>query len=239
MLKRLGQSHAVRRLAGETLAGYLNFVYATCKVIHEPEDIAGVVYPHLPVIVTMWHGQHFMLPFARPEGWDVRVLISKSGDGEINAIAAKRLGMGIIRGSGGQTAAQIKKRGGIRGLVEMIKTLKAGASVSMTSDVPKGPARVVGEGMMTLAELSGRPIVPMAIATTHHYDLDSWDKASVHLPFGRFVAVMGGVVMPPTGPQDREAVRAELQTRLDTATERAYAIAYGRENVPKDAGRHG
>jgi lysophospholipid acyltransferase (LPLAT)-like uncharacterized protein len=225
MLKRIGRSDGVRRLIGETLAAYLLFVRRTNPLALEPADMYERVKAELPVIVAMWHGQHFMMPFARPDGWDVRVMISRSGDGEINAIAASRLGMGLIRASGSQQAKQILKRGGVRGFLEVLKALKEGASVAITADVPKGPARVAGEGIVALAERSGRPIVPMAIATSRRIDLDTWDKATVNLPFGRAALVMGAPIAPPAGEAEREAVRRAVEAGLNDATARAYAIA--------------
>ena len=44
---------------------------------------------------------------------------------------------------------------------ELLRQLESGSSVAMTADVPKR-ARVAGRGIVTLAKLSGRPIVPTA-----------------------------------------------------------------------------
>ena len=60
----------------------------------------------------------------------------------------------------------------------------------MTADVPK-IARVCGEGIVTLARLSGRPIVPVAVVTSRRIDFESWDRASLGLPFGRGAMVLG------------------------------------------------
>ena len=54
----------------------------------------------VPIILAMWHGQHFLTPFIRPKGKRAKVLISRHRDGEINAAAVERLGIGTIRGSG-------------------------------------------------------------------------------------------------------------------------------------------
>ena len=52
----------------------------------------------MPLILAMWHGQHFLVPFVRKPEHPVKVLVSRHRDGEINAIAAERLGVGTIRG---------------------------------------------------------------------------------------------------------------------------------------------
>ena len=224
MLKKLGRSEAVRRIAGEVLALYLRLVYWTNRLTREPADMFDAIRPDLPVIVAMWHGQHFMLPYARPPGVDARVMVSRSGDGDINAIAAARLGMGLIRASGGQTEAQVKKRGGVRGFLEVVRALKHGATVVVSADVPKGPARVAGEGIVMLAEISGRPILPMAFATSRRLTLNSWDKATVNLPFGRSALVWGDLIPPPKGADERPAARKAVEAALDAVTRRAHDI---------------
>ena len=41
-------------------------------------------------------------------------------------------------------------------------------------------------GIVTLARLSGRPIVPVALATSRRKVLEkTWDKTTINLPFGR------------------------------------------------------
>jgi lysophospholipid acyltransferase (LPLAT)-like uncharacterized protein len=138
MLKRIGRHPLVLSAIGSLLAGYLKLVYYTNRFTIEPVTIHEDTDKDLPVIVAMWHGQHFMVPFAKPSHWPAKVMISKSADGEINAIAARKLGMGLIRASGGRTAHQIKKRGGMRGFIEAVRALKDGYSIAMTADVPKG-----------------------------------------------------------------------------------------------------
>lgn len=224
MLKRLGRSEAVRRLLGEAMAAYLTLVRRTGPLVCEPADHRAYMAPNAPFIAAMWHGQHFMTPFVRPPDWDVRVMISRSGDGEINAIAAKRLGMGLIRASGGQTEAQVRKRGGVRGFLEVVRALKKGATVVVSADVPKGPARVAGEGIVMLAEVSGRPILPMAFATSRRLTLNSWDKATVNLPFGRSALVWGDLIPPPKGADERPAARKAVEAALDAVTRRAHDI---------------
>uniref|UniRef100_UPI003BA9640F lysophospholipid acyltransferase family protein n=1 Tax=Stappia sp. TaxID=1870903 RepID=UPI003BA9640F len=229
MLKRAGRSPIVQKLIGNGLAAYLKTVRATSTLVLDPPDFGERVLPDLPAIVTMWHGQHFLVPFARPETHDVRVMISKSADGEINAIAARKLGMGIVRASGAHRAHQIAKRGGARGFIELLRVLKQGASASMTADVPK-VGRVVGSGIIQLARYSGRPIMPLAMTTSRRIDLSTWDRATINLPFSRMALSLGELVHVPRDADEAamEEARQALQRSLDRATERARALADGK-----------
>ncbi|NBN64446.1 DUF374 domain-containing protein [Microvirga tunisiensis] len=226
MLKTLGRHPALLKAVGTSLAGWLRFVRRTNSMVIDPPGAYDRLKPELPVIVAMWHGQHFMMPFTRPDGWPVHVMISRSADGEINAIAAERLGLGLIRASGSQKAHQIAKRGGLRGFIEAMRVLREGGSVALTADVPKGPARVSGPGIVQLARHSGRPIVPFAIATSRSIELNSWDKASINLPFGRAAIAIGDFihVSSEATDEDMENARLQVEAGLNEVTRRAYQL---------------
>ncbi|MTI18635.1 DUF374 domain-containing protein [Rhodobacteraceae bacterium RKSG542] len=230
MFKKLGRHPLTIKFIGNSLAWYLRFVRRTSKFTIDPPDFFSSGRVEAPYIVSMWHGQHFMMPFARPDGWDVRVMISRSADGEINAIAAEKLGLGLVRASGSQQGRQISKRGGMRGFIEALRCLKEGATFAMTADVPKGPARKSGKGIIQLAKYSGRPIIPVAMATSRHYDFNSWDKASLNLPFSHLCLCMGEPIYVSEDASDEEidALREQLDTAMNAVTDRAYGIAKGR-----------
>ena len=226
MLKRAGRSPVLQKLVGNALAGYLLAVRKTSSFRLDPPDLYERLEVDLPAIVAMWHGQHFVMPFARPPSYDVRVMISRSADGEINAIAASKLGLGLIRASGAHHAHQVSKRGGLRGFIEAMRCLKEGASVAMTADVPK-VSRVAGLGIVQLARHSGRPIVPMAVATSRHIDLSTWDRATINLPFGRMVVASGEAihVAPDADDAALEEARKAVEASMNETTARAYALA--------------
>jgi lysophospholipid acyltransferase (LPLAT)-like uncharacterized protein len=222
MLKAIGRSEPIQRLLGSLLAGYLRFVQRTSPMVVIPEGGYARIESG-PVIITMWHGQHFMQTFGlRPQD-RIHVMISRHGDGAINAIAAEKLGMLVVRGSGAQRTDQVRKRGGIQALRQLLALLEAGDHVSMTADVPK-ISRVAGEGIIALAALSGRPILPVATVCSRRIDLNSWDAASIGLPFGRTALFIGEpiFVAKDADASAREAARRAVETAMD----RAYAAAY-------------
>ncbi|KZM51581.1 lysophospholipid acyltransferase family protein [Labrenzia sp. OB1] len=226
MIKRLGRHPWVLSGVGTLLAAYLKLVKRTNRFVLDPPGIYDKTEPDLPVIVAMWHGQHFMVPFAKPADWPAKVMISRSADGEVNAIAARKLGLGLIRASGGRNARQIRKRGGMRGFIEALRALKDGYTIAMTADIPKGPARKSGVGIVQLAKHSGCPILPVAVATSRSIELNSWDKASVNLPFGRGSIAVGELIRVPAeaGDEDLEVCRQHVEDSLNTVTARAYEL---------------
>jgi len=179
------------------------------------------------VIIAFWHGQHFLAPFIRREGDRAKVLVSRHRDGEINAIAAERLGVGAIRGSGHHGSGFVGK-GGVNAFREMLNALEAGYNVALTADIPK-VARVAGLGIVKLASASGRPIYPIAIATRRRVELKNWDRTTINIPFGRGGGVAAEPLRVPADADEAalEVARRALEIALDAATARAYAIADG------------
>ncbi|MEH6725119.1 MAG: lysophospholipid acyltransferase family protein [Hyphomicrobiales bacterium] len=226
-MKRWASSKIVQTVLGRCAGTYLLLVGWTNRISTKPDNIYALIDHDMPVIVTMWHGEHFMLPFARRKDHRVQVLISNARDGEINAIAAQMLGMEVIRGSGGrQKDRRTVGKGGAKGLLAMVRSLKDGISVSMTADIPRGISRKASPGIITLARLSGRPILPVAFASSHFKRLDTWDRSVITLPFGRGVFVAGDLVRVATDAdgEAQEVARLELETSLNQAYADAYQI---------------
>ncbi len=221
--RRIAPSPAVQRFVGLLAAEYLRLVWRTNRLTIEPADLYETVEPHQPVIIAMWHGQHFMVPFLS-RGHRVKVLISRHRDGEINAYAAERLGIGAVRGSGDH-GRRFDLKGGVGAFKSMLSALADGYNMALTADVPK-VSRVAGLGIIKLARFSGRPIYPVAVATSRRIVLKNWDRSTVNLPLGRVAIVSSDPVMVPPSADDTimEQCRALVQQRLKEVHDRAYEI---------------
>jgi lysophospholipid acyltransferase (LPLAT)-like uncharacterized protein len=227
-LKRLVASSAFQGAAGAVAAAYLRAVWLTTRKTLEPPTIYQTV--QLPAIIAMWHGQHLMAPFIKRDDalHRTKVLISRHRDGEVNARAAERLGIGTIRGSGAHNG-EFHRKGGAAAFGEMLEALKEGNNVALTADVPK-VARVAGLGVVKLAQHSGRPIYAIAIATQHRVELENWDRTAINLPFGRLAMVASEAIFVDHKADGAklEAARQDVERELNRVTARAYAIADGR-----------
>ncbi len=221
---------------GFLAAEFLRLVWLTNRFNYDPPDVYEIVEPNMPAIFAFWHGQHFMTPFIKNKAsYRAKVLISLHRDGEYNAIAAERLGIGTIRGSGDHGSA-FHRKGGVGAFKEMVRALADNYNVAMTADVPKR-SRVAGLGIIMLARESGRPIMPFAMATSRFIRLNNWDRTTINLPFGRgaLVGIEHFSVPPDADAATMEKLRQKLEATLNEATRRAYAQV-GR---PEEAGGHG
>jgi lysophospholipid acyltransferase (LPLAT)-like uncharacterized protein len=235
LIRNVLRSSWFQRVVGFLTAEFLRLVWLTNRFSFDPPDVYEIVEPQMPAIFAFWHGQHFLTPFIKTKDIHrAKVLISRHRDGEFNAIAAERLGIGTIRGSGDHGSA-FHRKGGVGAFKEMVRALEQGYNVALTADVPKR-SRIAGLGIIMLARESGRPIMPFAMATSRYWRLKNWDRTTINLPFGRGALVGGEVIMvpPDAGAEAMEGLRVRLEATLNDATDRAYA----RLGHPGEAG-HG
>jgi lysophospholipid acyltransferase (LPLAT)-like uncharacterized protein len=236
LVRRLTRSPVFQRVLGTVAAEWLRFVWLTNRWQFDPPNVYDNLDPQMPVIVAFWHGHHFMMPFLKKRRHRAKVLISRHRDGEMNAIAAERLGVGTVRGSGSHEG-EFHRKGGVSAFKGMVSALEEGYNMALTADVPK-ISRIAGLGIIMLARQTGRPIVPVVIATSRFKRLNNWDRSVLNLPFGRGVLLAGEKMHVPADADDAamEILRAKLQDNLNDATRRAYAMI-GREDAPASGGR--
>jgi lysophospholipid acyltransferase (LPLAT)-like uncharacterized protein len=171
-----------------------------------------------PLIYAVWHGRILMIPWLtarlrRTRGARaVRVLASRSRDGELVARWAARFGLTVVRGS--------SSRGGAGALRALAASVRAGEDVAVVPDGPRGPRERLQPGLVVLASVTGAPVVPLAFAARPARRLASWDRFLVPLPFARAVAVFGKAATVARDA-DRETARADLERALREVTETA------------------
>jgi 3-deoxy-D-manno-octulosonic-acid transferase len=151
-------------------------------------------------------------------------MVSRSGDGQLTAEILQRFGIDLIRGAG--AGRRKKDRGGAYALRAAMRALDGGSIVAMTADVPLGEARKAGTGIVTLARNSGRPIIPVAAATSRRLTLDTWSRMTINPPFSRLAYVAGEPLFVPanTDEDGLERARLAVERELNAVTARAYQL---------------
>ena len=195
---------------------YIRFVFVTGRwqTVHG-EIPARLWDERRPFILAFWHGRLLMMPYCWRRSARMNMLISQHRDGELIAKTIGHFDLGTVRGS--------SRHGGSAALRSMVKTLKAGDYVGVTPDGPRGPRMRANAGAISVARLSGAPIIPVAYATSRRRILNSWDRFAVARPFTRGVFVWGEPISVSTDA-DAEAqdnARLDLEARLNTITREA------------------
>lgn len=227
--KRIFRSKAFQTIVGHLVHNTLRFVFFSNKPDNEHQRQLDASEAHEPVIFAIWHGQHFLMPYVYQQNRrkSVVTLVSKSEDAQFNAIVLNLAGYDVVRGSGGRVREAALKKGGVSALLELIGVLKAGRNVCMIADISKGKARQSGKGIVTLAKLTGRPIVPLAIATSRFKVIEgSWDKTTINLPFGKSSVRVGNPIHVPSDSSGEELdmLRKRVDDELNNVTRKVYEV---------------
>jgi lysophospholipid acyltransferase (LPLAT)-like uncharacterized protein len=183
-----------------------------------------------PAIMTVWHGQHLLLPAFYRSRRPLVAMVSRSADAEINALLIEKFGIEAVRGSGGRDNTRHLDKGGARALISLKKALAGGKHVFMIADIPHGTPRDAGQGVVLLAKLSGRPIFAAALATSRRKVLEkSWDRTTINLPFGHSALRFGEPIFVAADADDAEMERKrqEVTAQLNAVTARAYQLVDG------------
>lgn len=175
------------------------------------EDPAGVVADRTrgPAILAFWHNRIFLLPYLFRYYWGPRrgaALVSASKDGGQLAAVLERFNLVCVRGS--------SSRRGTQALRELTRLIRQGYDVAITPDGPRGPKYVVQEGVITLAQLTGAPVVPISYVLSRQITVNSWDSFGIPLPGARCTLRVGAPLRVPPGAAAREEKRLELERVL-------------------------
>lgn len=227
----------IDRVGGRLIAGAIRFVEKTSRAPPLLDENAVAMLKHHPMIIGMWHGQFMMLPTMMRFGLPVKAMLALHKDAEALAEALRHFGIDLIRGAG--AGGRSKDRGGANAFRAALQALESGYSVAMTADVPPGPARQAGHGIVTLAKISGRPILPIAVASSRYLSFNSWSRMTINLPYSRLGGSIGEFISVPRAAtrEELEACRLEVERQLHIATFDSYlrADADPRRSTPGPA----
>jgi lysophospholipid acyltransferase (LPLAT)-like uncharacterized protein len=219
-------------MTSRAVAGLIRAVRRTSSTVYEPNDFFDRLRAQVPFIMAMWHGQFMMLPDLNTREYRVEAMVARHGDAELVARVLAQFGINAIRGAG--AGHRKRDRGGAYALRAAVKALESGSIVAMTADVPPKKPRICGEGIVTLARLSGRPIIPVAAATSRFVVLNTWSKMTVNMPFSRLAWVAADPIFVPADATDEalERVRSDVENSLNEVTARAYELAKAKQRQP-------
>lgn len=225
--RRFVRSYFAVEALSWTATAYLSLVRATGRLIIEGDTLETRFTRDAPLIATTWHSEAFLLPALRPPNRSIDVMVSRANDGEVFSHTLRSFGFGIVRGSGSTDPTRIHEKGSVAGFRSLMTSLKNGRNVFLTADFDARTRGTVSPGVIALARLSQRPIVPVIAVASNHTRLGSWDRTALGLPFSRIVAMTGDPIVVPRHATERdlEELRLAVEGALTALTERAYAIA--------------
>lgn len=201
-------------LAGTLGRGIVNALMSTIRFEVENEDyVTRFTDRGEPVIYCLWHGRLLPLTYYH-RNRDITAIISQSEDGEYIAR--------IVEGWGYHTARGSTSRGGSSALRGLVKAARAGHSLAITPDGPRGPRQQLQPGVITVAQMTGLPIIPLAGGCTRAWWPGSWDRFMVPKPFAKVNVLYGEprFVARDATPDQQAAHARALEAELNAMIRR-------------------
>jgi lysophospholipid acyltransferase (LPLAT)-like uncharacterized protein len=167
-----------------------------------------------PAIYCVWHNRlalcmpayfSYVKKHNRTPG--MAAMVSASKDGGFLTGILECFKVQPVRGS--------SSRRGPQALLELTTWAGRGYDLAITPDGPRGPLYVVQEGVMSLAQLTGFPIVPVSYHANWKIRVKSWDRFQIPLPFSRCEMIYEKPIFVPREATDAE--REQLRLQLETA----------------------
>jgi len=179
-----------------------------------PEIPRRILEEGIPGIGAFWHGRLLMMVNAY-RGKRLSFLVSPHRDGQVVGKALERFGFQAILGS--------TTRRGFSAIKKMFQAYRNGSDIAIAPDGPRGPRQEVQMGVIELAKLTGRPVVPVSFSASRKKILGTWDHFLIPYPFSRGVFVWGEpVYVDSQGDRAHlEEKRTLLEKRLNALTEQA------------------
>lgn len=157
-----------------------------------------------PAIVALYHGRLIGMLHVFDDRSKLTALISRSRDGEFLARMAQKMGYCVARGSPAYKA--------VEGAKQLVDAARAGQSLVIAVDGPRGPIYEPKEGVIRMAEMTGLPILPFVCKGKKNHFFWGWDKM-MGCYFGSQIVYMidDPIIVPPKlSDIDREKYRKQL-----------------------------
>lgn len=176
--------------------------------------------PAKPAIYCLWHNRLALCMSVyhgyvkgRSAAAGLAALISASRDGGFLAAVLESFQVQPVRGS--------SSRRGPQALRELTSWARRGYMIAITPDGPRGPRYVVQEGVISLAQLTGLPVVPVSTKAAWKIRLKSWDQFQIPLPFSRCDVFIEEPMFIPRdiSASERERLRLRLEQVLKSITQ--------------------
>lgn len=192
------------RLLGQPLIAALA---STWRFRSEPTaDATAAISGQRNVVFVCWHEE--ILPLLwhhRNRG--IGILVSEARDGQYLADLAVALGYHLVRGS--------SSTGGVRALLNAVRALEGGTSVTFTPDGPRGPRRSFRPGAALAAQRASVPMLPVRASVTSAWRLRSWDRFMIPKPAARIEVRYGAPIRVAPGDAPLEAAVAAAEQALN------------------------
>ena len=208
-----------QRAGALLLVLFIKAISATIRFRFRDESGFFDAPPAGQAIYACWHNRLALclsayFGYARPRinTRGLAAMVSASRDGAFLSAVLEAFKVQPVRGS--------SSRRGRQALLEMTRWAERGYDLAITPDGPRGPRYIVQPGIISLAQVTGLPILPFSYHLSWKLQIRSWDRFQFPLPFGTCELRARQPIHVPreAGDAEREQLRNELEQRMMSIT---------------------
>lgn len=221
------RSPLLTKLISRSVGAVLRLMFKTLEIDYyrESDETHPTAITKQSFLYSVWHDA-IMIPIAMKNRYpdnSICALVSRHQDGSYLDEFLKCSNIRAIRGS--------SNRGGVQALRELMR--EPGCShVWITPDGPRGPRRVLKEGIVFLASHTGMPIVPIVSICNKEWRVQGkWTDMAVPKPFSKAIFLMGRPlhIPPDLSRNGLEHYRAFVQSEMERVENLALQLARGED----------
>lgn len=222
--KRIADSAWFNSMIEAAFSGWIRFAYRMSRWERDGlERMNAVLDSGEPVIVVLWHQRLMMSPYLFDASRaPICTLTSAARAGRLAGQVQKRFGYDTIAMSSHKRHVALSR--------EVLGKIRAGFSIGIAADGPRGPARVSSTVPLIWARGSGKRIFLVSFSARRVLAIPTWDRMWLPLPWTRGVLMCrewNQSVPRNLSTTETEEMRKKLETALDEITD-ASDVAAGR-----------
>ena len=175
--KRLVKNFLIQNILGLIASIYIYIVSITSNINYENSSIPEHYWKNnKSFILAFWHNQLMMISFSWKAKKKLNILASGHSDGRFGSIIGSYFKLKNIPKSSKNSSIALKN---------IFKLIKKNEYIGITPDGPRGPNQKVSSGIIKLASLLQIPIIACGFWSSKNFQLKSWDKFLITLPFSK------------------------------------------------------
>ena len=214
--RRIADNPRLNRWVEAAFAHWIGFSFRTSQWGRTGfEAMEDAIAAGEPVIVVLWHQRLMMAPYIFDTSLGpVCTLTSTSRAGRLAGNVVQRFGLETIAMSSHKRNVALTRK--------VLGKLRAGASLGLAADGPRGPARVASQIPIVWAQTTNKRVFLVSFSQRRVIRLPTWDHMWVPLPWtrGSLMCREWAEKVPRTlSQQDKERLQAGLKAALDEVTD--------------------
>ena len=197
MIKKLIRSPFGNALVGWTIGSIIALLMVTVRwrTVDQGKSDQFMASQN-GIIMVFWHERVMAMPWLWPSAYALHALQSPHPDGRMMSHAIGCFGVKTVWGSSNRNPLS-----GLRGLKRVLD---------------RGPARKSALGPVAIAQMAGKPIVPMCWSVDRYWRATGWDRLIIPKPFARGRFIIGDPIYLDDASKDQlETARQQLEDALN------------------------